>query len=44
ADGVKPVVAGYVVDDNATIPPAAAIGITLVFVAVGPGLSAALGL
>lgn len=25
ADGVKPVVAGYVVDDNLTIPPAAAV-------------------
>jgi len=44
ADGVKPVVVGYVVDDNATIPPAAAVGITLVFVAAGPGLSGALGL
>ncbi|MFC7235069.1 dolichol kinase [Halosegnis marinus] len=29
ADGVKPVVAGYVVDDNLTIPPAAALAITL---------------
>jgi dolichol kinase len=29
ADGVKPVVAGYVVDDNLTIPPAAAVGITV---------------
>jgi dolichol kinase len=28
ADGVKPVVAGYVVDDNLTIPPAAAVAIT----------------
>jgi dolichol kinase len=27
ADGVKPVVAGYVVDDNASIPPTAAVGI-----------------
>lgn len=42
ADGVKPVVAGYVVDDNASIPPAAALGITLVFVVAGPGLNAAL--
>jgi len=25
ADGVKPVVAGYVIDDNLTIPPAAAV-------------------
>lgn len=30
ADGVKPIVAGYVIDDNATIPPAAAVGIALV--------------
>ncbi|WP_435197582.1 dolichol kinase [Natronomonas sp. EA1] len=29
ADGVKPVVRGYVVDDNLTIPPAAAGAITL---------------
>ena len=29
ADGVKPVVAGYVVDDNLTIPPAAAVGMTV---------------
>jgi dolichol kinase len=29
ADGVKPVVGGYVVDDNLTIPPAAALAITL---------------
>ena len=29
ADGVKPVVRGYVVDDNLTIPPAAAVAITL---------------
>ena len=43
ADGIKPVIAGYVVDDNASIPPAAALGITLVFVAVGPGLDAVLG-
>jgi dolichol kinase len=43
ADGFKPVIAGRVVDDNASIPPAAAVGITLVFVAVGPGLNAALG-
>lgn len=27
ADGVKPVVAGYVIDDNASIPPIAAVGI-----------------
>ncbi|MEF8842521.1 MAG: dolichol kinase [Haloarculaceae archaeon] len=31
ADGVKPVVAGYVVDDNLTIPPAAAVGMTAGF-------------
>ena len=30
ADGVKPVVAGYVVDDNLSIPPAACAGIALV--------------
>ena len=29
ADGVKPVLGGYVVDDNLTIPPAAATGITV---------------
>jgi dolichol kinase len=28
ADGVKPVVAGYVIDDNLTIPPAAAVAMT----------------
>jgi dolichol kinase len=42
ADGVKPVVAGYVIDDNLTIPPAAAVGFALVFVVAGPGLDAAL--
>jgi dolichol kinase len=31
ADGVKPVVGGYVLDDNLTIPPAAAVGMTLGF-------------
>jgi len=30
ADGVKPVVAGYVVDDNLTIPPAAATAMAVV--------------
>jgi dolichol kinase len=35
ADGVKPVVATYVVDDNLTIPPAAAVGITLGWLLVG---------
>ncbi|MFB6170595.1 MAG: dolichol kinase [Haloarculaceae archaeon] len=29
ADGVKPVIRGYVVDDNLTIPPAAALAITV---------------
>jgi len=29
ADGVKPVVFGYVLDDNLTIPPAAAVAITV---------------
>ncbi len=43
ADGLTPVIAGFVIDDNASIPPAAALGITLVFVAAGPGLNAALG-
>ncbi|WP_224270570.1 dolichol kinase [Haloprofundus salinisoli] len=30
ADGVKPVVAGYVVDDNLSIPPTACVGIAAV--------------
>jgi dolichol kinase len=30
ADGVKPVPAGYVIDDNLTIPPAAALAMTAV--------------
>ena len=30
ADGFKPVVAGYVVDDNASIPPMASVGIWVV--------------
>ncbi len=29
ADGVKPIIRGYVIDDNLTIPPAAAAGILL---------------
>jgi dolichol kinase len=29
ADGVKPVVAGYVIDDNLTIPPAAAVAMSV---------------
>jgi len=43
ADGVTPVIAGYVVDDNASIPPAAALGIALTFAVTGTGLQAALG-
>ena len=35
ADGVKPVVATYVIDDNLTIPPAAAVGVALGWVVVG---------
>lgn len=35
ADGVTPVVRGYVVDDNLTIPPAAAAGISLAFALAG---------
>ena len=35
ADGVKPVVATYVIDDNLTIPPAAAAGVALGWLAVG---------
>jgi dolichol kinase len=31
ADGMKPVVAGYVIDDNLTIPPVAAVGMTVGF-------------
>jgi dolichol kinase len=31
ADGLKPVVAGYVVDDNLSIPPAACVGMWVVF-------------
>lgn len=38
ADGVKPVVAGYVVDDNLTIPPAAAVAMV-----VGIELAGAVG-
>ncbi len=37
ADGVKPVVAGYVLDDNLTIPPAAALAITAGLALVGSG-------
>ncbi|UWG52324.1 Dolichol kinase [Halalkaliarchaeum sp. AArc-CO] len=35
ADGATPVVAGYVIDDNLTIPPAACLGIALVYFATG---------
>jgi dolichol kinase len=35
ADGVKPVVRGYVVDDNLTIPPAAAVGLLVGLRVVG---------
>ena len=35
ADGLKPVVAGYVVDDNLSIPPAAAVGIWVVLTLFG---------
>ena len=34
ADGIKPVVAGYVVDDNLSIPPTACVGMWLVGVAL----------
>lgn len=42
ADGVKPVVAGYVVDDNLSIPPTACAAIAAVLLAGGVGLEAAL--
>lgn len=35
ADGVKPVLAGYVVDDNLSIPPAACLGIEATLLLVG---------
>jgi dolichol kinase len=44
ADGVTPVIGGYVIDDNLTIPPAACLGFALVFAASGVGLGAALGI
>lgn len=44
ADGVKPVVAGYVVDDNLSIPPAACVGAAVVLVAGGLGLDAVVAL
>jgi dolichol kinase len=38
ADGVKPVVAGYVLDDNLTIPPAACLGIQSALTLAGTGV------
>ncbi|MFB6293986.1 MAG: dolichol kinase, partial [Halonotius sp.] len=35
ADGIKPVIAGFGVDDNLTIPPAAAVGIVATFLVFG---------
>jgi dolichol kinase len=35
ADGVKPVVATYVIDDNLSIPPAACLGIWIVLSVAG---------
>lgn len=35
ADGLKPVIAGYVVDDNLSIPPTACLGIAAVLWAAG---------
>jgi dolichol kinase len=35
ADGVKPIVAGYVVDDNLSIPPVACLAIEAVLLAAG---------
>ena len=35
ADGIKPIIRGVAVDDNLTIPPAAAIGIAAVFWLLG---------
>ncbi|WP_313692681.1 dolichol kinase [Halorarum halobium] len=35
ADGLKPVVRGYVIDDNLTIPPAAGVAMTAVLLFVG---------
>jgi len=43
ADGFKPVLAGYVVDDNLSIPPAAAVGAVAVLVAGGVALDALVG-
>lgn len=44
ADGIKPIVAGYVVDDNLSIPPAACVGFAVVLVAGGVGVDAVLAL
>ncbi|MFC6726699.1 dolichol kinase, partial [Halobium palmae] len=35
ADGVKPVVATYVIDDNLSIPPTACVGIWVVLSSLG---------
>ncbi len=35
ADGLKPVIRGYVIDDNLTIPPLGCLGIVAVFTAAG---------
>jgi dolichol kinase len=35
ADGYTPVIRGYVVDDNITIPPVACLGIRVVLLASG---------
>ena len=42
ADGATPVVAGYVVDDNLTIPPASCLGIALVYLLTGVPVELAL--
>jgi dolichol kinase len=44
ADGVKPVVSGYVVDDNLSIPPAACLGVVAVLLAGGVGFDALVAL
>lgn len=43
ADGFKPVLAGYVVDDNLSIPPAAAAGAVAVLSAGGVAIDAVVG-
>lgn len=42
ADGATPVVAGYVIDDNLTIPPAACLGIAVVYLTTGVPVELAL--